>query len=187
MRTISQPVIPAVRHLKDFEELLQSNHEYLILLDAHLARVKSIVRQAEQFGKKMILHVDLIEGLKADEHAVEFLAQEVKPAGIISTRSQVVQAAKKKKLIAIQRIFMLDMIALEMSLQQLEKTNPDYAEVLPGSVPSHILKHVVSKAGVPVWAGGLLQEASEVRNALDAGVSAVTTSAKTLWRLGSAV
>ena len=55
----------------------------------------------------MFVHVDLIHGIKHDEYGTEFICQEMKPAGIISTRSSVIVKAKQKKVYAIQRMFYL--------------------------------------------------------------------------------
>lgn len=181
---MNQSIVPAIRHMKDFDQLLQTDYEYLVLLNAHIAQVKPLVRRAAEQGKKMLLHADLIEGLKSDEYAAEFLAQEIRPAGLISTRNNVVLTAKKKGLIAIQRLFMLDTLALENSYVQLEKTKPDYVEVLPGIMP-RIIREFLEKTNIPVLAGGLIRTEEDVRLALEAGAAAVTTSRKALWKKGT--
>lgn len=57
---------------------------------------KAFGQAGESVWKKLLIHADLIDGLKSDEYAMEFLAQEVQPDGIITTRNSVVLAAKKK-------------------------------------------------------------------------------------------
>jgi glycerol uptake operon antiterminator len=177
----NQTIIPSIRNFKDFDELLETNYEYLILLNVHIAQVQSIVHRAREYDKKMIIHADLIEGLKSDEYATEYLAQKVRPAGIISTRNNVVITAKKKGLIAIQRLFLLDTLALENSYLQLEKTAPNYIEVLPGIIP-HIIEEVLQRTNIPILAGGLIRTEEDVKCALEAGATAVTTSRKELWK-----
>jgi len=175
-----QKIIPAVRQLKDLESAFRASQEYIVLMNVHVAMARSLVSQAAQHGKKVLLHADLIDGLKSDEHATEFLAQEVKPAGIISTRNNVLLTAKKKGLMTIQRFFLLDSLALESSFAQIEKTKPDYVELLPGIMPS-IIRQFADATGVPVIAGGLIRTPEEIKLALDAGAVAVTTSRKPLW------
>ncbi|MDB4868863.1 MAG: glycerol-3-phosphate responsive antiterminator GlpP [Cohnella sp.] len=159
-------------------------HEYVILMNVHVAMAQSIVSQASKHRKKILLHADLIDGLKSDEYAAEFIAQEIKPAGIISTRNNVLLTAKKKGLLAIQRFFLLDSIALDNSFIQIEKTKPDYVELLPGIMPG-IIKQFAEATSVPVIAGGLIRTEEEIRQALDAGAVAVTTSRKPLWNIES--
>jgi glycerol uptake operon antiterminator len=82
--------------------------------------------------------------------------------------------------LAIQRLFLLDSSALEKSYTLLERTRPDFIEVLPGIMP-HIIKEVRERSGIPIFAGGLIRSVSEVELALEAGATAVTTSNKELW------
>ncbi|WP_324292944.1 glycerol-3-phosphate responsive antiterminator [Paenibacillus wulumuqiensis] len=170
-----QAILPAAKNMKQFEQLLDSSYQYGVFLDTHVAQLKSIYRMAGSRNKQMFLHADLVHGLKNDEYAAEYLCQEIKPFGIISTRGNVIMKAKQKGVLAIQRIFMLDTIALEKSYALLEKTQPDYIEVLPGVVP-HMIREVVERAGIPVFAGGLIRTVEDVESALAAGATAVTTS-----------
>lgn len=176
-----QNILPAVRGMKDFEKLVESSYEYLVLLDTHVGQLKSIVKFARTRGKKVLMHADLVHGLKNDEYAAEFLCQEVKPDGLISTRTNVVITAKKKGLLAIQRLFLLDSIALDTSYKMLAKSKPDFIEVLPGVMP-HIIREVKETSGIPIFAGGLIRSVEDVQSALDAGAEAVTTSRKNLWK-----
>ncbi|UJF33498.1 glycerol-3-phosphate responsive antiterminator [Paenibacillus hexagrammi] len=175
-----QSVVPAVRKIKDLEKLLSTPYTYIVLLDSHIARIKQIVDLGKANGKHLLLHADLIEGLKNDEYAAEFLCQNIRPAGLISTRAGVVTKTKQNGLIAIQRLFLLDSSALEKSYTLLERTQPDYIEVLPGVIPP-IITEVKDQTGIPILAGGLIRTPEDVERALDAGASAVTTSNAQLW------
>jgi glycerol uptake operon antiterminator len=177
----NQKILPAVRSVKDLEKLLQTSFEFIVLLDSHVGQLKSLVDLAKSHGKQILLHADLIEGLKNDEYAAEFLCQMIRPAGLISTRASVILKAKRNRMLAIQRLFLLDSGALEKSYAILERTLPDYIEVLPGVMP-HIIREVHEKASIPIFAGGLIRSVEDVENALSAGATAVTTSRKELWK-----
>jgi len=177
----SQLILPAVRKMKDLEKLLGMNYEYIVLLDSHISQVQNVVEMARANGKKALIHADLIEGLKNDEYAAEYLCQVVRPTGIISTKSSVIMKTKQNRLLAIQRLFLLDTSALENGISLLERTKPDYIEVLPGVIPS-IITEVNDRTGIPIFAGGLIRSVQDVEQALAAGASAVTTSDKELWK-----
>ncbi|SHF43978.1 glycerol uptake operon antiterminator [Seinonella peptonophila] len=176
-----QVVLPATGNLKHFERLLDSNFVYLVLLESHLARLRSLIQLANRHQKKVLLHVDLIQGLRSDEYAVDYLSQEVRPAGLISTRTPVVKRARKKSLLGIQRLFLLDTHALHTSLRLLEQFQPDYIEVLPGILP-HMIKQIAEHTNVPILAGGFIQSTKEVEAAISAGAVATTTSHEPLWK-----
>ncbi|MBB5323345.1 glycerol uptake operon antiterminator [Anoxybacillus tepidamans] len=175
-----QKIIPAIKTMKDFETFLTSSYGLAVLLELHLSQLKSVFHYARQCGKSLIVHADLIQGLSHDEYAAEYLCQEFKPCGLISTRGSVIVKAKQKKVLAIQRIFLLDSHALEKSYQLIEKTKPDFIEVMPGAMP-HVIREVKERTGVPIFAGGLVRTVDDVERALAAGASAITTSKKELW------
>ncbi|ARV44922.1 glycerol-3-phosphate responsive antiterminator GlpP [Bacillus subtilis] len=177
----NQPILPAIRNMKQFDEFLNSSFSYGVILDIHLGQLKGVIREAQKHGKNMMVHVDLIQGIKHDEYGAEFICQDIKPAGIISTRSNVIAKAKQKKIYAIQRLFLLDTSAMEKSMEFVGKHKPDFIEVLPGIVPS-LIREIKEKTGIPIFAGGFIRTEEDVEQALKAGAVAVTTSNTKLWK-----
>ncbi|PJY99789.1 MULTISPECIES: glycerol uptake operon antiterminator GlpP [Bacillus] len=177
----NQPILPAIRNMKQFDEFLNSSFSYGVILDIHLGQLKGVIREAQKHGKNMMVHVDLIQGIKHDEYGAEFICQDIKPAGIISTRSNVIAKAKQKKIYAIQRLFLLDTSAMEKSMEFVGKHKPDFIEVLPGIVPS-LIQEIKEKTGIPIFAGGFIRTEEDVERALKAGAVAVTTSNTKLWK-----
>jgi glycerol uptake operon antiterminator len=176
-----QLILPAVRRMKDLEKLMDLAYEYIILLDTHLGQIRPVADMAAAHRKKLILHADLIEGLKNDEYAAEYLCQQIRPAGLISTRAGVIAKTKQNGLLAIQRLFLLDTNAVEKSYALIERTQPDYIEVMPGVIP-HMITEVHERTRIPVFAGGLIRSVEDVERAIEAGAAAVTTSRTELWR-----
>lgn len=173
-------VLPVLRNMKEFERLLDSDHEYIIFLEIRLAQLKAFVKAAKKAKKKVVLHVDLIQGLKTDAYGFEFLVREIKPDGIVSTRSNVIALAKKNKLLTIQRLFLLDSQALEHNISLINQVKPDYIEILPGIIPS-VIKEVYEKTNIPVIAGGLIRTEEDVQLAYNGGAVAISTSQPELW------
>src|SRR5699024_3000410 len=109
--------------------------DWIVLLETHISQIKSLVEYTKRENKKVLIHFDLIRGLKADEYGIDFLIHEVKPDGILSTRGNVIGLAKRNKLLAIQRMFLIDSAALEQNLKLVNRFQPDCIEVLPGIMP----------------------------------------------------
>lgn len=82
---------------------------------------------------------------------------------------------------ATQRMFVIDSSAMNRSIELIQKTDPDFIEVLPGVVPK-IIKEIGTKTGKPIFAGGLIETVDEVEAALEAGATAITTSDRVLWK-----
>ncbi|QPC47841.1 glycerol-3-phosphate responsive antiterminator [Mangrovibacillus cuniculi] len=177
----NQKILPAIRTMKEFDKMLQTSFQYGVFLDMHVGMLKSAVEYARQQKREMFVHLDLIQGLSSDEYATEFVCQEIKPYGIISTKGSVIKKARKKGIHATQRMFVIDSSAMKRSIELIHKTDPDFIEVLPGVVPK-IIKEIKEKTGKPIFAGGLIETVEEVEAALEAGATAITTSDHQLWK-----
>ncbi|WP_026696121.1 glycerol-3-phosphate responsive antiterminator [Peribacillus kribbensis] len=175
-----QKILPASTSYKDFEKFLESPYEIGIFLDLHIAQLKHVAKMAKEHDKKMIYHVDLIQGLKNDEFGTEFICQEFKPYGVISTKSSVILKAKQKGVLAIQRMFLLDSHALEKTFRIIDRTKPDYVEVLPGLMP-WMIKEIKERTHTKIIAGGLIRTVTEAQSILDAGAEFISTSKKEIW------
>lgn len=180
MPEIPSGVMPAVRKMKDFEKALKTTQNEIVLLETRLAMLKKLVSYAKTANKKVLIHFDLIQGLKADSYGMEYVIREVKPDGILSTRGNIITLAKKHDVLAIQRMFLLDSAALDQNLKLVERFKPDCVELLPGLMPS-IIKRIHQTTNIPVIAGGLITSEEHVRAALDGGAVAVSTSNTELW------
>lgn len=178
---MKQKILPASSSMKDFEWFLESPYEIGVFLEMHIAQLKHVSAMAEAHGKKMLYHMDMIHGIKSDDYSTEFICQEYKPYGLISTKSNVILKAKQKGVIAVQRVFLLDSHALEKSYKLLEKTRPDFIEVLPGVLPE-LIAEVNERMNIPLFAGGFIRSIEDVEKALEAGAKAVTTSKKECWK-----
>lgn len=178
-----QTILPAANTMKRFERLMDQPYRNIIILDSHISRVETMIKMGRKNNKRIFLHADLIQGLKNDLPATEFICQNLRPYGVISTRSNVLELAGKRGLKTVQRVFLLDSRSLEIGYRLLEQVKPDMVELLPGVIPG-MIREIVSSTGLPVIAGGLIRSRQNVREALDAGAVAISTSNSDLWSIG---
>ncbi len=175
MNKINQQVIPAVSVGKDFERFLDSSFEYGILMNMNVAFLGQLTQIAHSKGKKVLYHLDLINGLTNDEYGCEYACQQLKADGVISTRGKVVEIAKKNKKIAILRLFLIDTKSLEKGLNMCNNVKPDYMEVLPG-IASSIIPQLKEKTDVDIMSGGLISSVEQIDECINNGAVAVTIS-----------
>jgi len=173
-------VIPAIRKMKDFEKGLETDSEWVIILESRLAQLPHLVTYCKRANKKPLIHFDLIKGLKSDEYGLEFIVQHVKPFGILSTRGNIIEQAKKSKILTIQRIFLLDSLAFEQNIKQINRSQPDLIEILPGLLPD-VIKDIRANTDIPIIVGGLVKSKEEIDIAIEAGAVGVSTSDVELW------
>ncbi len=129
---MNKHILPAIRSMKDMEKFLKMDYERCVLLDTHIGHLQGILEQMKKHQKEVMLHIDLIKGLSNDEAAVEYVIQQYKPHGIISTKSKIIKRAKKLNTLTILRVFILDSTALSRSIELIKQSDPDLVEVLPG-------------------------------------------------------
>ncbi|MEA4884998.1 MAG: glycerol-3-phosphate responsive antiterminator [Clostridia bacterium] len=179
-RVRRSPIIAAVRDLRDLRRALASTVPAVFLLVGDINSLPRCVLAAREAGKEILVHLDLIDGLGRDRAGVEFLARSVRPDGVITTRSNLIQAAKREGLFTIQRVFMLDSLSYRTAAEAVRSTGPDAVECLPGIIP-RVISEFAREVSVPVVAGGMVKTAEEVRAALAAGAVAVSVSEQRLW------
>jgi glycerol-3-phosphate responsive antiterminator len=174
------PVIAAVKDEKGLTKALLSECSMIFILYGNICNISDIVEKVDRASKIAIVHADLVNGLSMKEIAVDYIRNNTKAQGIISTKPLLVKRAKELDLIAIQRTFVIDSIAYNNMMKQIKEYEPDAVEILPGVMPS-VTADVREAVDLPIIASGLLRSKKDVVAALDAGADAVSTTAEYLW------
>ncbi|WP_240041383.1 glycerol-3-phosphate responsive antiterminator [Paenibacillus ginsengarvi] len=172
--------IAAVRKPEDLRAALSIEWPVVFLLIGDLFTADQYVSEAKRAGKKVFLHVDFIAGLGGDPIVIKYIAERVKPTGIISTKSHFVKHAKKNGLLAIQRLFIIDTSALDQGIHNIRQSEPDAIEIMPGLL-SRVITELRDSIPTPVIAGGLIKTQAEIETALQAGAAAVSMGDRRLW------
>ncbi len=170
-------VVLAISAMKEFETFLDSDFQWGVLMEFHLALLAGMIREAHRRGKKLLLHLDLLRGISADEFGCEYACQQLSADGIISTRPKVVETAKKNRKLAVLRLFLIDSRSLEKGIALCGRLEPDYVELLPG-IACGILGAIWEEIRAPIMCGGLLRTPEEIRACFQAGACAVTISSR---------
>lgn len=178
---MKKPIAAAIRTEKDFSTALRSDVDMIFLLHSNIMTVHQYIKEIHSAGKKAFIHVDFAEGIGKDRYGLEFLAKQGVD-GILTTRTNIVKAAKEYGLITVQRFFIVDSHSLGTSVESIKISKPDIIEIMPGVVTKKI-KEFAEKANVPIVAGGLVETIEEVRAALDAGATVVSTGEAELWNM----
>ncbi len=178
----TSPIVAAAKSEHELQSALKSKCAVVFVLYGSIMQIGEIVAKIKQVGKLAFVHVDLVDGLAQREVAIDFIAEHTLADGIISTKPTLLRQGKKRGLLTIQRLFLLDSIALLNLQKQLEHGSSDVLEVLPGAMPK-VIRKVVAIAKLPVIAGGLIFDKEDTMNALGAGAIAVSSTNPDIWNL----
>jgi len=176
----SNPIIAAVRDEKNLQKAIESRVSAIFLLTGNLLNLSALVIPCKKRQKYIFIHTDLVEGLGNDTGGVRYIAERIKPDGIISTRNNVIRSAKQFGVFTIQRYFCVDSLALHTGIKSIEQTGPDAVEILPGIIP-RVVEYMTTHVKKPIITGGMVACKKDVMVSLRSGAIAVSTSCLELW------
>lgn len=176
----TNPVIAAVRQMKDLEIALHSSTKVIFLMGGSLLEIGPITQKVQALGKHIFIHVELIKGLGKDKEAIHYIATSVKPEGIVSTKPQLIKAAASYRISTVLQVFMIDSQAFDSGLKSISSVNPDAVEIMPGLMP-RVAAQVKSHLDTPVITAGLIKLPQEVEMMVHSGCHGVAVSEKELW------
>ncbi|USG67635.1 glycerol-3-phosphate responsive antiterminator [Brevibacillus ruminantium] len=179
---VENETIAAVQSESDLEAALESPVNMIFLLTGSIFNIKELVDRTKAANKQVFLHMEFIEGIAPDKSGVGYVAKNIAPTGIISTRSNLIRVAKEMDLMAIQRIFLIDRNAVTKGIRVVEQSLPDAVEIMPGVMP-RVIQEMTELTPLPIIAGGLIGTRQEINEALAAGALAVSVGTKELWYL----
>ncbi|MGJ7036165.1 glycerol-3-phosphate responsive antiterminator [Anoxybacillus eryuanensis] len=174
--------IATIKQPKHIELFLQTKWRTALLQTGTISVIKRYVELLKAHDRYVFVHIEKIPGISYDKEGLQFLSKFVQPHGIVSTKSTLIQLAKKEKLWTIQRLFLVDTDAVENGLQAVQQVMPDALEIMPGIVP-HMVEHLVKQIKIPVITGGLIQNRDQMVEALQKGAQAVSTGNPLLWKI----
>ena len=173
------PIIAAVRSQEDFEAALDSDVKYVFLLSSNIKTIEELAEKAHSRDKLLFIHMDFADGLSKDAAGVSYLSTK-KVDGVISTRSNIISAAKDCGFFTVQRFFMIDSRSVDTALDSLKQTKADMVEIMPALAYKSITR-IRDRVNIPIIAGGLIERKDEIFTALGAGASMVSTGKQELW------
>lgn len=174
------PIIAAIKNDEQLDKCMNSDCKIVFVLYGSVNTISDITARLKEAGKSVFVHIDLIDGLSPREATVEFVAKEVCPDGVISTRLPLIKCARSYNLITVMRIFMIDSLAMASVERFYKEDCVDFIEILPGLMPK-VIKTIKKKTKKPVIAGGLISDKEDIVTALRAEAIAISSTNESVW------
>lgn len=93
---LNNTIIPSIRKYKHFEQALACASEYVLLSEANIGNLQSLIGKCHQSGKKVLIHLELLGGFKPDQAGISLLKNYYKVDGVISSNLSALRYAKKR-------------------------------------------------------------------------------------------
>lgn len=175
-----QHIIASVTKDEQIKPALVSEVTRVNLMSGNIMNLREVIAELHERGKMVYVHAEMVKGLGRDASAVQYLAEEFKADGIISTKSNMIVAAKNANLKTIQRIFAIDTNALETGVKMISTSSPDEVELMPGLMP-RVIQDMKGKINKPLIVGGLIKYREEIEAAVHAGADYVSMGNPNYW------
>ncbi|EPJ3203987.1 glycerol-3-phosphate responsive antiterminator [Salmonella enterica subsp. enterica serovar Derby] len=174
-----QPVIMAIYGIEQLKTALSSKAEVCIIANIDLIKLHPVIELLSKAGKYVIVNIDSCNGLSQDKGGIDYVA-ETGAMGLLSTRLQTVQRAKKCGLVTMQKIFVTDRSTWLRSLKAVEQSEPDYVQLMPAQMLP-LLPQADRNVLPPIVASGFVCNEEHAQTALLHGAIAVSSSDSALW------
>jgi glycerol-3-phosphate responsive antiterminator len=145
----------------------------LLLHDLNLL---DLVRLSARPGQSLAVDLDSVEGLAADEAAIEFLATRLGVAVVITRRPGLAERAAEHGCRSLLHVHCLDSTGLDRALAA-HPGDPVGTALSPGLILALLAPSERSRLPRPVLAYGLIRRREERDAALAAGAASVVVSA----------
>ncbi|WP_141499982.1 glycerol-3-phosphate responsive antiterminator [Paenibacillus luteus] len=180
--TINQlPIIASITKSEQIGAVLKSRVQRVNLMTGDILKLAGIVRDLHQAGKKVYVHIEMVNGIGRDNSAIQYLADTFLIDGIISTKTNAIAAARKAGIRSIQRIFAIDTAAVDSAIKIVGQSHPDEVEIMPGLMP-RVIREVKARIKQPLIVGGLIRSEEEIREMLGSGADYVSIGDARFWQ-----
>ncbi len=173
-------IIASVKNFKSMDKALGSQIGAAVLSIGNIGVIKQYVDLFKMRGIPVFIHMERIGGISCDREGITFLAQYVKPDGIVTTKNSLIKIAKKLDLLAIQRVFLIDSESIGSGILSVQEAGPDAVELMPALLPEFIQVYK-KEVGCPIIAGGLIASRDQMNSAVENGAIAVSIGNRNLW------
>ncbi|KPB05584.1 glycerol-3-phosphate responsive antiterminator [Bacillus sp. CHD6a] len=177
-------MIASIKDTKSLDQFIESDIQCAFLLVGNISVIKRYVDLLKKHNRFVFLHLEKIPGVSFDREGLKFIAKYVQPTGIVTTKSSLIQLAKKEGLLTIQRLFLVDTEAVKNGLKAVNTIQPHALEIMPALMPEMIVK-LKRKTNLPIITGGLIQHNQQIDDAIQSGAIAVSTGKPRFWQVQS--
>lgn len=175
-------VIPVIESRVQFSQVLeQAQGRALLLRHCNLFDLTSQLGSAYRRGHSIYVNVDHIDGIHPDAAGLQYLAEHLHVAGIVSNHPKILSLGKQFGLETVQRIFTVDSTGLETALESVDIEYTDVLDIAPALVIPYLIPTLTNALPLPFIGSGMISTAQQVQRVLRSGACGVVSPHPELW------
>lgn len=177
------PVIPCTNNFNDILEKKYNAIKIVLLYDLNIFGLIDIAKKNKTANKIIILNIDTLKGLVADEYGIKFLRDCIGINVLTTASPKTVNCLKKLDMPVIQSMFILDTKSLKKGIELIKTGKPDLIDIRPGILYPKAFEYIRKSFDFPVICSGFINNKEDLIKILDSGAIGITTSSRELWNL----
>lgn len=174
-------VIPSVRNMKHLNKVLTLEEEWVLLSNIHIGNMKEVCDICHKAGKKVIVNHEIVGGLGIDKTAFQLLKNMFCVDAVMGSSVKKLGMIKKEGLFTIQRVALIDSLAVEQALKGISDAKCDAVELRPGLYAIEYLEAFKRRYPGRYLAGGFINTKETMDQVYRSGFDGTMTSYPDLW------
>lgn len=175
-------LIPSIREIKNLSDALKADSNYIHLSNTHIGNLKNLADRVHQEGKKVSVNIELIHGFNLDRNSAQFLKQIFHVDVVMVSNPLWVNYLKRLKLYTIQRVILMDSLALENSMRIVAETSCNAVELRPALYGIQFIDKLRrERPDLTFFLAGFIDSPEIIKQAHALHFKGVTLSDKALW------
>jgi|SRR5699024_9771282 len=177
------PIITSITNDTSSSIIDKRRNSTIIIMNADLLTIKEIAFKIKEKDNLVLVHLDLIKGLKRDATGIKYLANYVGIDGVVTTNPKTIHLAKRFNLITIQRVFAIDNQSLKQGIESTNHSQPEAVEILPGIAIPYIEKQIKINFKPIIIGAGLINTVEDAKFILQNGADGISSSSSDIYNI----
>ena len=177
------PIIPCTSNFDDIIDSKYDKDKIVLLYDSNIFDLINIAKKNAKANKLIILNIDTVKGISADEYGFKFLKDFIKIDAITSSSPKTINCLRKLDFLVMQSMFVLDTKSLKKGIELVRSGKPDLIDVRPGILYPKASNLLKENFNIPIICSGFISNKSELQKIMESGAVGITTSSKELWTM----
>ena len=177
------PIIPCTSNFDNIIDSKYDKDKIVLLYDLSIFDLINIVKKNAKANKLIILNIDTVKGISADEYGFKFLKDVIKIDAITSSSPKTINYLRKLDFLVMQSMFVLDTKSLKKGIELVRAGKPDLIDVRPGILYPKASNLLKENFNIPIICSGFISNKSELQKIMESGAAGITTSSKELWTM----
>jgi glycerol uptake operon antiterminator len=179
----TNPVIPCINNFDDILDSKYDKIKMVLLYDSTIFDLINIAKKNAKANKLIILNIDMVKGISADEYGFKFLKDFIRIDAITSSSPKTVNYLRKLDFLVMQSLFVLDTKSLKKGIELVKAGKPDLIDVRPGILYPKASNLLKENFNIPIICSGFISNKLELQKIMESGAAGITTSSKELWTM----